>query len=68
MSLTAIMPSSGRIRSFFGPFEDGELRAAAMNCDPANGVLTFFAADFAFVDSADQAGPPGTLSRCSIVG
>ena len=48
------MSCLGSTSRLFRPFEDGQLRIAAVNDDPANGVLTFFATDFTFVDGADQ--------------
>jgi hypothetical protein len=54
MRLAAVVARVGRIRSFFGPFENGQLRIATVDHDPAHRIIAFFATDFTFINCAYQ--------------
>jgi hypothetical protein len=41
MSFAAVVARARRVGGFPGPFEDGQLRVAAMDDDPANRTVAF---------------------------
>lgn len=54
VGFAAVVTCAGRVGGFFGPLENGKLRVAAMDDNPANRIIAFFAADFTAVTSPDH--------------
>ena len=54
VGLAAIVTGMGFVGGLFCPFEDGELCVAAMDGDPPDRPVGFFAADFTSINSVDH--------------
>jgi hypothetical protein len=54
VGFAAIVARAGRVGGFLGPLEDGQLRTAAVDDKPANGIPILLAADFTSIDGVDR--------------
>ena len=57
MGLSAIMAGMRGVGGFPGPFEDGQLRVAAMNHNPAGRMFAFFAANLTSINRVNHGRP-----------
>lgn len=65
MGFAAVVPRAPLIGRFLVPFEDGQLRIAAMDYNPPHRVLAFFAADFTSITRLYHSDPQRQLSVVS---
>jgi hypothetical protein len=54
VSFAAIVTGAGRVGIFLGPFIYSQVRAVAVDDQPANGILGFFAANLTSIDCVDH--------------
>ena len=54
VGFAAIVACAGRTSGFLGPLEDGQLRAVAVDDEPADGILALLTADFTSINGVDH--------------